>query len=243
MPITVSFEIISTNSYSFQWVFGDGQKDSLVAPSHTYTNPGIFSVSLYAVSNEGCSNQLIRDNLIEVYDNPVAQFDVNRIEASILDARFELHNLSVGATYYHWDFGDAHGFSNDINPSYVYADTGYFSITLTATSEHQCLDTISKEIHVSGAVTVYIPNAFSPNNDGKNEVFSVSGIGFTELQMLIFDRWGNMLFNQTSANPSWNGVNMFNNITCQQGVYVYKVIVKNIFDKKQEFKGTVSLIR
>ncbi|MBS1924263.1 MAG: gliding motility-associated C-terminal domain-containing protein, partial [Bacteroidetes bacterium] len=243
VPLTVDFQNMSSNGSSWQWTFGDGDKDTLVNPSHTYTQAGTYSVGLYAVSNAGCENQLILDDAIQVYENPQAAFTSNRVEASILDPWFEFRNLSVGASTYLWDFGDNRTLSTDVNPMYVYGDTGTYQIVMTATSEHQCSDTAYGEVHVSGAVTVYIPNAFTPNSDGRNELFSVSGIGYTELQMIIFDRWGNMLFNQTSSNPGWNGMNMFNNSMCQQGVYVYKVIVKNIFNKQQEFKGTVSLLR
>ena len=243
VPLTVDFQNMSSNGASWQWTFGDGDKDTLVNPSHTYTQAGTYSVGLYAVSNAGCENQLILDDAIQVYENPQAAFTSNRVEASILDPWFEFRNLSIGASTYLWDFGDNRTLSTDINPMYVYGDTGTYQIVMTATSEHQCSDTAYGEVHVSGAVTVYIPNAFTPNSDGRNELFSVSGIGYTELQMIIFDRWGNMLFNQTSSNPGWNGMNMFNNSMCQQGVYVYKVIVKNIFNKQQEFKGTVSLLR
>ncbi|MEI2760272.1 MAG: PKD domain-containing protein [Bacteroidia bacterium] len=243
VPLTVDFQNLSSNGASWQWTFGDGDKDTLLDPSHTYTQPGTYSVGLYAVSNAGCENQLVLDDAIQVYENPQATFTSNRIEASILDPWFEFRNQSIGASTYLWDFGDQRTTSTELNPMYVYGDTGTYQIILTATSEHQCSDTAYGEVHVSGAVTVYIPNAFTPNSDGRNELFSVSGVGYTELQMIIFDRWGNMLFNQTSSNPGWDGMNMFNNSKCQQGVYVYKVIVKNIFNKQQEFKGTVSLLR
>jgi len=243
VPLIVDFQNMSSNGASWQWTFGDGDKDTLINPTHTYTQPGTYSVGLYAVSNAGCENQLVLDDAIQVYENPQAAFTSNRVEASILDPWFEFRNQSIGASTYLWDFGDQRTQSTEINPMYVYGDTGTYQIIMTATSEHQCSDTAYGEVHVSGAVTVYIPNAFTPNSDGRNELFSVSGIGYTELQMIIFDRWGNMLFNQTSSNPGWNGMNMFNNSMCQQGVYVYKVIVKNIFNKQQEFKGTVSLLR
>ncbi|HMU18376.1 MAG TPA: PKD domain-containing protein [Bacteroidia bacterium] len=243
VPLTVDFQNLSANGASWQWTFGDGDKDTLLDPSHTYTQPGTYSVGLYAVSNAGCENQLILDDAIQVYENPQAAFTSNRIEASILDPWFEFRNQSIGASTYLWDFGDQRTTSTELNPMYVYGDTGAYQIILAATSEHQCSDTAYGEVHVSGAVTVYIPNAFTPNSDGRNELFSVSGVGYTELQMIIFDRWGNILFNQTSSNPGWDGMNMFNNSKCQQGVYVYKVIVKNIFNKQQEFKGTVSLLR
>ncbi len=243
VPLTVDFQNLTSNGASWQWTFGDGDKDTLLDPSHTYTQPGTYSVGLYAVSNEGCENQLVLDDAIQVYENPQALFTSNRIEASILDPWFEFRNQSIGASTYLWDFGDQRTTSTELNPMYVYGDTGTYQIILTATSEHQCSDTAYGEVHVSGAVTVYIPNAFTPNSDGRNELFSVSGIGYTELQMIIFDRWGNILFNQTSSNPAWDGMNMFNNSKCQQGIYVYKVIVKNIFNKQQEFKGTVSLLR
>ncbi len=243
VPLTVSFSNLSANAVSYQWTFGDGDKDSVVSAVHTYENPGIYSVGLYAISNEGCENSLILDDLISVYDNPIAAFDINRTETNILDPRFEFYNHSISASYYQWDFGDNRGVSSEPNPFYAYSDTGIYQIVMVAANEHQCTDSAYGEVHVGGAFTIYIPNAFSPNNDGRNDVFSVNGIGINNLQMLIFDRWGNLVFNQTSDNPAWEGMNMFNNSLCQQGVYVYKVIVKNIFDKQEEFKGTVTLIR
>ena len=243
VPLTVSFNNLSTNAVSYQWTFGDGDKDSAVSAVHIYENPGVYSVGLYAISNEGCENNLVLDDLISVYDNPIAAFDINRTETNILDPRFEFYNHSISAAYYQWDFGDNRGVSSEPNPFYVYNDTGIYQIMMVAANEHQCTDTAYGEVHVGGAFTIYIPNAFSPNNDGRNDVFSVSGIGYTHLQMLIFDRWGNLVFNQTSDNPAWQGENMFKSSICQQGVYVYKVIVRNIFDKQEEFKGTVTLIR
>ena len=243
VPLTVSFNNLSTNAVSYQWTFGDGDKDSAVSAVHIYENPGVYSVGLYAISNEGCENNLVLDDLISVYDNPIAAFDINRTETNILDPRFEFYNHSISASYYQWDFGDSRGVSSEPNPFYAYNDTGIYQIVMVAANEHQCTDTAYGEVHVGGAFTIYIPNAFSPNNDGRNDVFSASGIGYTQLQMLIFDRWGNLVFNQTSDNPAWQGENMFKSSICQQGVYVYKVIVKNIFDKQEEFKGTVTLIR
>lgn len=243
VPLTVSFNNLSTNAVSYQWTFGDGDKDSAVSAVHIYENPGVYSVGLYAISNEGCENNLVLDDLISVFDNPIAAFDISRTETNILDPRFEFYNHSISAAYYQWDFGDSRGVSSEPNPLYAYNDTGIYQIVMVAANEHQCTDTAYGEVHVGGAFTIYIPNAFSPNNDGRNDVFSASGIGYTQLQMLIFDRWGNLVFNQTSDNPAWQGENMFKSSICQQGVYVYKVIVRNIFDKQEEFKGTVTLIR
>jgi gliding motility-associated-like protein len=242
-PLTVSFDNLSVNAVSYQWTFGDGEKDTIASAVHTYETPGIYSVGLFAVSNEGCENNMVLDDLISVYDNPIAAFDINRTETIILDPRFEFYNHSIGASHYQWNFGDNKGVSSEPNPFYAYSDTGIFNIILVASNEHECADTAYGEVHVGGAFTVYIPNAFSPNNDGRNDYFGVNGIGYTSVQMLIFDRWGNLIFNQTSENPQWEGINMFNSTQCQQGVYVYKVIVKSIFDKQEEYKGTVTLIR
>ena len=243
MPLLVNFSNQTINGATYSWQFGDGENDTTAVPVHMFNAPGVYDVTLTAYSVEGCTSTLVLNDAVEVYALPEAIFEINRTETNILDPRFEFADLCINTAQWNWDFGDGRGVSNQINPFYAYADTGVYRITLIATSNENCMDTTYGEVHVGGAYTLYIPNAFTPNNDGRNDKFYCSGTGYTELKMVIYDRWGNLIFQQTSANPAWDGFNMLNSTECQQGTYVYKVSAKNIFEDDVYYKGTVTLVR
>ena len=96
---------------------------------------------------------------------------------------------------YNWDFGD--GFNSILsNPSHIYKDTGCYQVRLIATNLVGCLDTTSRLVCIEDDFAIYIPNAFSPNGDDINDVFLPKGNGISpnEYELLIFDRWGLLLF-------------------------------------------------
>ncbi|MEZ5067000.1 MAG: gliding motility-associated C-terminal domain-containing protein [Bacteroidia bacterium] len=100
-----------------------------------------------------------------------------------------------------------------------------------------------REIVVEGVFTLYIPNAFTPNQDGHNDEFFATGYGITAVNMLIFNRWGNKVFETNSLNGKWNGQNLYNGALCAQGVYVYTMKVTDQFGVPHTYQGQVTLIR
>jgi len=82
---------------------------------------------------------------------------------------------------------------------------------------------------------------FSPNGDGINEIFTAQGFGFSDLSMMVFDRWGFSVYSSNQQNDVWNGTSQGK--ACPEGVYVYVVKYKDIFGKSHTQHGRVSLIR
>ena len=101
----------------------------------------------------------------------------------------------------------------------------------------------SKVISVFPDLVYYIPNSFSPNNDGLNDKFKVVGLGFIDLyNMKIYDRWGELLFETNNMNEGWDG--KFQGNIVQNGVYIYRLTFRELGSKKRTFeKGNIHLIR
>jgi gliding motility-associated-like protein len=89
----------------------------------------------------------------------------------------------------------------------------------------------------------YIPNAFTPNDDGINDEFYGKGEGILKYDMWVFDRWGNLIFHSKELNEGWNGKSNDESDVVQQDVYIWKVILTDVFNKKHDYIGTVTLVR
>jgi gliding motility-associated-like protein len=115
------------------------------------------------------------------------------------------------------------------------------SITYYATvaNEYGCTAKDSVEIKVTP--TLYVPNSFSPNGDGINDIFKPEYSGYVEIELLIFDRWGENIFRTNDLTGGWNGT--YKNVNCELGVYTYKLTAKDISDNTLEKVGHVTLLR
>ncbi|MCX6292204.1 MAG: PKD domain-containing protein [Bacteroidetes bacterium] len=143
-PLTVTFTNSSTgNPSGYFWHFGDGATSTLTAPSHTYANTGVYTVTLDAIS-PGCTNSKIRNNYI-VIQNTVANFTGDTAICAGGTAHFTDASLPL-STIRNWNFGDGQT-SGVQNPSHIYSTPGTYNVTLIATANN-CTDTIVKTIHV-----------------------------------------------------------------------------------------------
>jgi len=243
VPLTVAFQNGSNNSVQYIWHFGDGSQSVSNTPSHTYTMSGVYDVSLEATSAEGCKEILLIPDAITVHELPVAEFDYSPYPADMLNMSIEFSNHSVGGLTYFWDFGDGVGTSNAIHPEYLYSDSGTYNVMLVATSQYGCLDTTYGEVIINGVVTLYVPNSFTPNDDGRNDFFTYYGEGIVSANLQIFNRWGDVVYKDASkAFAKWDG-RAQDGKECQQGVYVYLIKAKDINGTDHEVTGTVNLVR
>ncbi len=106
-------------------------------------------------------------------------------------------------------------------------------------NEFGCISKDSVEIKVTP--TLYIPNSFSPNGDGINDIFKPEYSGYVEIELLIFDRWGENIFRTNDLEGGWNGT--YKNVNCELGVYTYKLTAKDISSNTLEKVGHVTLLR
>ena len=238
-PVTIQFENTSENAVSYLWNFGDGNVSTETNPSHTYYNSGKFEISLIA-SGFGGIDTFIRH--VEVYELPYAIFDVAPNSVYIGEV-VNFYNHSTNAISYNWDFGDGNT-SIEINPSHVYSNSGSYDITLFARSEHNCLDTLMKpaSIIIKSTGDIAFPNVFRPESDiQENRIFK-PGItdNVLEYHLLIFNRWGETVFESDDINIGWDG--MYNGKMSKQEVYVWKAFGKYTDGKEFLLTGDVTLL-
>jgi gliding motility-associated-like protein len=243
--------ISSGSIAAWLWNFGDGNTSTDKDPNHTYLNPGTYNVSLTATSNEGCDNTFA-DNTgtVVVHSDPVASFGLSAYTVYIPTESVYCTNTSTGAVSYIWDFGDSTGTSVDVNPSHLYDHSGTYTITLIAINQFGCRDTFRREIIVKSEVV--FPNSFTPNptnpgdgsydsNSINNDVFFPFTEGIEEFKLMIFNKWGELIFKSEDLKIGWNGY--YRDQLCQQGAYVWKVEATFEDGEKYVKVGSVTLLR
>jgi gliding motility-associated-like protein len=236
----VTFTNTSTNANAFQWDLGDGSSSTSDTPLHTYAGPGQYSVVLIATGAGGCSDTLVVPGAVVVDPSPFAAFSSDTL-GTVRNA-MQFRNLSQGASEYSWDFGDGET-STDIHPTHLFpGDGGGYTVCLRVLNTFGCPDTVCAFIGVRGDPGVHVPNTFTPNGDGLNDVFNPVFNGFNDWnrRLLIFDRWGELIHDTRDLLPSWTG--QARGVDSEVGVYVWKVIVERDGDAR-EFIGHVTLVR
>lgn len=236
----VEFLNASLNSTSFQWDLGDGTVTATTFPLHTYAGTGNYTVSLIAYGAGGCSDTLSVPDGVVINPRPVAAYTMDTL-ASIPHA-LQFRNLSEGAVSFTWDFDDGEG-STAIHPLHVFpADGGGFTVCLVAVNSFNCPDTVCSFINLPGAPDIYAPNAFTPNDDTRNDVFLPILNGFVgwNYRLIVFDRWGLPAFETRDRYAGWDGSR--NGAESPVDVYVWKVIVERDGDAR-DFVGHVTLVR
>jgi gliding motility-associated-like protein len=223
------------------WSFGDGsQAGDQSDPEHCYLSAGSFDVTLSIIDGNGCIGTSTEFAAITVSAGPIAAFEPSPEVAQVDAPTFRFIDRSVGATTWSWSFGDPSGsISEEPSPSFTYPGIGCYSVLLEVSDDEGCSSSASDEVCVEDAFALYAPNAFSPNSDGINELFgvvsTVADPSFFELT--IFDRWGVQQYASTSPYKPWDGMDV------PQGVYIWKVRMRDREGKMQERVGHVTLIR
>lgn len=245
-PLTVIFTDNSPYlASSSTWTFGDGgASGQLSSVSHTYLNSGFFIVSLENTSTEGCSNSLTLTNLIEVYPIPVAAFQFDQVQTDT-GTMVQFTDASIGAETWSWTLYDGI-FSNEQNPQYNYTSGGQYEIELFITSTDGCTSSVLDLINIEGPFYLYIPNSFTPNGDGTNDIFTpvITGINSFNYEFIIFDRWGGIIFETNDLSVGWDGRHPKTNEFVQIGTYTWTLRARSFLDAAIIQKvGHVNLLR
>lgn len=245
----------------WSWDFGNGQTSVSQQPTTVLfynaspTLPIYYDVSLTVTTDSGCSAKLTKNNYVMVYPQPIAGFTWDPPDADILDPEIHFYNQSVGGNgnlpikYYLGDVfigsQDPRNWTNLTDPIYTYNDQVPYTyyVTQWVKNIYGCKDSVTHPITILPAFTFYIPNAFSPNGDGRNEGFKGTGIGIdtTTYNLWIFDRWGNQVFWSDDLEATWNG--RVNDVLVQEDTYCWKVRFHDISGNNHEYHGIVNLIR
>jgi len=250
VEITMNFSpqnLISDSTW--HWNFGDYYSNDNVStekfPTHLYQHEGNYIVSFTAEDINGC--KVTDYQPVEVYITPTADFYYNPLVAYTDNPTIYFYDLSMGANFWLWNFDDpdaeSDNYADEQNPIHVFTDSGTYVVQLIVTSSHNCSDTIEKPVTILPQTIIFIPNAFTPDHDGYNEIFKpvISGIDEKSYKFYIFDRWGKEQFFTDDVDTGWDGY--VNDKESESGVYVYLVKYSNYTGKEFKLKGIVTLVR
>jgi len=268
-PVDLQVHNTTTGADTFQWsVFHDGAlvtTSNLRYPEFQVIKPGTYDIQLVA-SNAGTGQHdeaEIRG--IKVLEVPRAAFELRSDLIYVPDVAMQVMNFSTGADHYKWYFGDTNT-SDAFEPAHHYQQAGSYKVTLLAGIDHGsidingdnpadqhiiCYDSASREVVALNGGELQIPNAFTPDTNGPNsgsdsegfnDVFLPQGKGLTKFHMLVFDRWGTLLFESTDPYRGWDGYDR-NNKLMPAGVYVFKLTVRTSKGEDVTRAGDVTLIR
>lgn len=235
-----SFVSQATNATSVLWKFGDGKTSTAFNPDHTYDTAGKYIITFYAYNPGTCNGVDSMTKEIDVATTPIANFTFAPI-IPVTNEPIEFTNQSQRATAWIWDFGD-NTFSQLETPRPKYFKrTGTYKVCLQALNSLGCSDTICKYVDADVYPLADIPKAFSPNGDGKNDILFVRGAAIEVIDLKIFNRWGEVVFQTTDAEQGWDGTYKGKEQPMEAYAYVLNVtfVDGTTFNKK----GNVTLLR
>jgi gliding motility-associated-like protein len=175
-------------------------------------------------------------------DGPVADFEINSYSVMV-NHPFIVTDLSSGSVkIWNWDMGDGNNLTGKVI-IHSYYESGDYKILLEIIDENGCIDTTSKIIHIF-KLHVYIPNIFTPNGDGINDIWKpvMSEYSKEGYQLSVFDRWGQVIFHTTDTEEGWDGT-INGHPVAPNTVYSYKLKVKDYIGKEHKFAGHITLVR
>jgi gliding motility-associated-like protein len=242
-PFKFSPTSASTFDTYLKWVAPEGQTSALKNPTFTINTD--TTVWLYAYSADYCYDSA--SVYVNVFERPNAQFDYLPFEPQ--NGRpIEFFNTSTGdISDYHWNLGDGTT-STEVNPIHTYhvGNSETFNVQLIAVvgAIENCSDTILQQILVEDHYAYYVSAAFTPNEDGINDVLVPVLTDVFDYTFAVYNRWGSLVFFSNEIGSGWDGKDK-NGKECETGVYVWKINFKKYADPKLllEYKGMVTLVR
>lgn len=246
-PDTAVINVSSDIGVLFDWDFdSDGtidQSGSDTTAIVVYSAPGDYDVTITIQSGFGCSTSVVDTSTVTVAPPPTAEFEVDQSYISLIDPTVNVTDLSNNVVSWGWDFQtDNVTDATTETATYTYGAVGEYLITLTVADTNGCIDTTSRLIEVREDFSLYVPNTFTPDDDGKNDMFYVvaSGVDQYRIELWIFDRWGQLVFFNRGVE-GWDGTYKGN--PCQQDTYVWMVKAPDDKGILRTFRGHVNLLR
>ncbi|MEB2342796.1 MAG: gliding motility-associated C-terminal domain-containing protein, partial [Flavobacteriia bacterium] len=244
-PVGVTFISGYDGPGACHWDFGNGMDTTACGPvTIVYDQPGNYTVHFTADPGNGCAT-MFQTEVVQVVVKPTAAFNMVGPVASTHNPTVAFGNQSSGATGYAWDFG-GQGTSTAVTPQFTfpYDVEGIYPICLIAYASPTCADTACADLLIPASASVFVPNAFTPDGDGKNDDFApiVGGLDPGDYHFYIFDRWGQLVFSTDDIKAGWDGKK--DGHDAPQDVYVWKLVGQDVIAKTRlERTGHVTLVR
>ena len=184
-----------------------------------------------------CSNSI--EKIIYINPSPIADFSFTPQPANIDDPNILFINKSTHIENTKWNLGDGTILANELNFWHTYADTGKYEVIYVVNNQFNCVDSLTATLIINPVYQIFIPNAFTPNNDGDNDTFQPYINGAKNYTITIFDRWGEIIFQE--ENGIWDGKIKGNLV--QDGVYTYSILANDFKNKPFIYTGIITLLK
>ncbi|MCH2228860.1 MAG: gliding motility-associated C-terminal domain-containing protein [Crocinitomicaceae bacterium] len=232
------------------WSINDGSSpiNGCGPIEYTFSSAGSYDVTLTTTSALGCEASVTYTDIIYLENSPIASFTASEYNLTNLSTQVSFTNTSINASSYTWSFGDESQSTSTTNPAHVFPSEteGSYVVTLVATSSMGCVDTAYATITIDEEVIFYVPNSFTPDDDDYNETFKpifTSGFDPYNYTLLIFNRWGEIIFESHDVSVGWDATYAGSN-DVQDGTYTWKIIFKTLAtDERKEVMGHVNVLR
>jgi len=233
----VELDFEPNGSYTVEWNGVEGN------PSVYYAESGT-EVDIHITDANGCEQD--STTVVPAFTEPVAAFTINPDELCVPFeniGNIQMVNNSVNAVSGVWRFGD--GNSAALVPGedivHAYAEAGRFTVSLSVVNEGGCTDSTAIDLCIQPQEPVFVPDIFSPNDDGKNDTLYVRGLFISRMEFRVYSRWGEVVFETTSPTKGWDG-NLRGN-PAPSGSYYYTLFATIGDVTKVEQVGEIVLIR
>ena len=251
VPLTVNITNTTAGAIdNCEYTFSDGTTYTECNVTHTFNNIGCYDISLEVENGSGCSNSSTINDMICLDNFPTAEFTYSPDELTNLNFEIEFENFSSDASTFNWMFGDG-GSSNAENPVHTYPSTeeeDFYTVQLIAFSDLGCTDTTYADIPYREQLLYFVPNTFTPDDDKFNETFKpifTSGFDPQDYKLLIFNRWGETIFESNNAEVGWDGTyGTDEKEIVKDGTYVWRVEFKTKYDDERKVEvGHVNVLK
>lgn len=242
-PHCITFTASSSAANNYTWDFGDGNTASVDVVEHCYPTAGQYSVNLVVQQSSGCPDITSTVGPFTVHGSPEAVFTWSPAAPTISEPLVQFNDLSVDASTWTWSFGDSAGsISTDPSPAFTFPGEGCYPVSLVVMNDAGCADSTQQEVCVVGTGELVVPNIFTPNNDGRNDVFRITGGNLTSLEVHIFNRWGQQVALLQRLNQVWDGRSPAGEVL-SEGTYFYTLRAQDKEGKSYDLSGSVTLVR
>lgn len=225
--------------------FSKMQRDSF---EYCIDEPGTYNLKIYSKGKNGCFGQYDYPYPIVVNPKPNAKISWVPEYPTVTDEVTLSPDSKYEASQYTWMFTGISELESDTtnlkNPKILFESTGSYPIVLVSKTDKECSDTILKFIDIRDDYNIYVPNAFTPNDDGLNDIFQIkaTGVSLNGFTMDIFDRWGNSVYSSRDITLGWDG--KVGGKKSNDGIYTYKIkIIGANAEGLKEFTGRFTLIK
>ena len=225
----------------FDWSFSNGFSSNDFEPQTSISTAGIYIIDLLVIDTLTCDTFATDTQAIEIHHNPIPYFQVDSSYYYYLD-EVTFTNLSQYYDHIEWYFGDGDSLADVEQPVHIYPGVHTYEPCIVAyNTVGGCVDTFCLEIYIDFTALLGVPNAFSPNGDGNNDRLFVEGMGITNLNFEIYNRWGELVYKSNDQSEGWDGT--YKGVPQEMEVYVFVVDAVFVDGTNKSLKGNVTLLR